>query len=316
MSIDVGEAATRKIGPLPAWAWGAVVGGGYLVYRVASGGGSGGASSPFVQPIAGGDAFDYEGAAGGGGGGASSGSGTGTGTATVAKWGSDVPDYIRRLFDADEIAARLGYYGTTIDLNDLRRLNLNLTGTGPISGTPTTPTAAVPWGSSVPTATRSQYDLAAIVKYLDAQKIDYGTTIDAGDLQRYLDAQKATGDTTANQPPTLGLSFGRASAVARTNAMQAATYMQPVPFMPTRAIAVPGTYAPSLPPVLAAQGDDSGRVSIRSLDPVGGVRRARRRLWAAWREGIVTLPPTVRPPTHIPNPARDIAQRVHPTPTG
>lgn len=68
--VDIAEAATRKIGPLPAWAWGAVVGGGLLVYRLATGGGSGGASSSFVQPIAGGTPFDYDdhGATGGGGG--------------------------------------------------------------------------------------------------------------------------------------------------------------------------------------------------------------------------------------------------------
>jgi len=34
------EAATRKVGPLPAWGWGAVIVGGYLGYRVLRGGGS------------------------------------------------------------------------------------------------------------------------------------------------------------------------------------------------------------------------------------------------------------------------------------
>lgn len=65
--IDVREAATRKIGPLPAWAWGAVIGGGFLIYRFATGGG-GGASSSNVDTIAGGTPFDYDAAAGGGGG--------------------------------------------------------------------------------------------------------------------------------------------------------------------------------------------------------------------------------------------------------
>ncbi len=33
MALDVKEAITRPIGPLPAWGWGVVIGGGYLIYR-------------------------------------------------------------------------------------------------------------------------------------------------------------------------------------------------------------------------------------------------------------------------------------------
>lgn len=71
--IDIKEAATRKIGPLPAWAWGAVIGGGLLVYGLVSGKG---ASSPFTQTLANadGEPFDYAAGSGGGGGGGGTGS--------------------------------------------------------------------------------------------------------------------------------------------------------------------------------------------------------------------------------------------------
>lgn len=42
--VDLKEAATRKIGPLPAIAWGGIIGGGILAWRVLSGGGSSGGS--------------------------------------------------------------------------------------------------------------------------------------------------------------------------------------------------------------------------------------------------------------------------------
>ena len=48
--MDLKEQLTRKIGPLPVWAWGGVVGGGVLIAKAVTGGG--GASSPFVTPIA------------------------------------------------------------------------------------------------------------------------------------------------------------------------------------------------------------------------------------------------------------------------
>lgn len=63
--INVAEAATRKIGPLPAFAWGGIVGGGVLAWRMLHGGGGGGASSAFVQPV-GGPGMDFEGGGGGG----------------------------------------------------------------------------------------------------------------------------------------------------------------------------------------------------------------------------------------------------------
>lgn len=37
MSATLKDALTKKIGPLPAWAWGLVAGGGYLAYRALSG---------------------------------------------------------------------------------------------------------------------------------------------------------------------------------------------------------------------------------------------------------------------------------------
>lgn len=42
--VDLKEAATRKIGPLPAIAWGGIIGGGILAWRVLSGGSSSGGS--------------------------------------------------------------------------------------------------------------------------------------------------------------------------------------------------------------------------------------------------------------------------------
>lgn len=67
--IDLREAATRKLGPLPAWAWGAVIGGGLLVYSLASGKG---ASSPFTQTLASADPYNFDASGGGGGGGTGS----------------------------------------------------------------------------------------------------------------------------------------------------------------------------------------------------------------------------------------------------
>lgn len=61
--IDVGEALTRKIGPLPVVAWGAIVGGGILVARALRGGSS--SSTPMIIGAetgtggAGGDASGY-----------------------------------------------------------------------------------------------------------------------------------------------------------------------------------------------------------------------------------------------------------------
>lgn len=63
--IDVGGALTRKIGPLPVVAWGAIVGGGILVARALRGGGSS-SSTPMIIGAetgtggAGGDAGGYD----------------------------------------------------------------------------------------------------------------------------------------------------------------------------------------------------------------------------------------------------------------
>jgi hypothetical protein len=49
MALDLKGAATRKIGPLPAWGWGIALGGGFLLYRAISGGKSGGGSSEDIS---------------------------------------------------------------------------------------------------------------------------------------------------------------------------------------------------------------------------------------------------------------------------
>lgn len=46
MAVDVKEAATRKLGPLPVWAWAGVVGGAVIVSRMLRGGGG---SAPAVE---------------------------------------------------------------------------------------------------------------------------------------------------------------------------------------------------------------------------------------------------------------------------
>ena len=38
MAIQVSETLQRKIGPLPAWGWGAAIGGGLLAFKVLRGG--------------------------------------------------------------------------------------------------------------------------------------------------------------------------------------------------------------------------------------------------------------------------------------
>ncbi len=56
--IDVGAAATRKLGPLPTWAWAGVVGVGALAYRSLRGGGAAGHSSG-TQATIGGDGAGF-----------------------------------------------------------------------------------------------------------------------------------------------------------------------------------------------------------------------------------------------------------------
>lgn len=65
--IDIKEAATRKIGPLPAFAWGGIVGGAVIAWRVLHGQPAGGSSG--VQVIGGTGNIPFEDGAGGGGGG-------------------------------------------------------------------------------------------------------------------------------------------------------------------------------------------------------------------------------------------------------
>lgn len=69
--MDIRAALTRKIGPLPAWAWGGILGGGILVWRFARGGGSGTGTI-----IEGGMIPDGFGGGGGGGGGSDNGATT------------------------------------------------------------------------------------------------------------------------------------------------------------------------------------------------------------------------------------------------
>lgn len=47
--MNIGEAATRKLGPLPAWGWGVALGGAYLVYKFVRGG----SSTPQVVQVTG-----------------------------------------------------------------------------------------------------------------------------------------------------------------------------------------------------------------------------------------------------------------------
>lgn len=70
--IDIQAAATRKIGPLPAFAWGGIVGGGILAWRILHGGSASG-SSPYGQVIGGTGNINFEDGAGGGGGGGTGG---------------------------------------------------------------------------------------------------------------------------------------------------------------------------------------------------------------------------------------------------
>lgn len=86
MGIDIAAAATRKIGPLPAFAWGGIVGGGLLAYKLLRG--DSGASSQFGQVVGGGNIDFEDGAGGGGGGGADPGTDVVTPPAVVP-----VPSY-------------------------------------------------------------------------------------------------------------------------------------------------------------------------------------------------------------------------------
>ncbi len=59
MAVDVGEALTRKLGPLPAWGWGIGIGGAILAVRVLrggsiGGGGGGGEPQRILVPTGGG----------------------------------------------------------------------------------------------------------------------------------------------------------------------------------------------------------------------------------------------------------------------
>lgn len=66
--MGLADAATRKVGPLPAWGWGAVVVGGYLAYRMMSGR-SDGTTDAGVPSVGSPIPFDGFGSGGGGGGG-------------------------------------------------------------------------------------------------------------------------------------------------------------------------------------------------------------------------------------------------------
>lgn len=57
--IDLGDALTRKLGPLPTWAWAGVVGVGALAYKALRGPAPQNGSSGKVQTIGGDGALDY-----------------------------------------------------------------------------------------------------------------------------------------------------------------------------------------------------------------------------------------------------------------
>jgi hypothetical protein len=133
---DIRAALTRKIGPLPAWAWGGVVGGGLLAMRALTGGGSG-ESSPFVQPIAGGEPFDFD--AGAGAGGASGGSGSIPGTAPDAPpdWWSKPPAWWPTPTPATPKPTKPKAGKPNIDIDDRVRIPAPKIGSLPRVSTPT-----------------------------------------------------------------------------------------------------------------------------------------------------------------------------------
>lgn len=89
--IDIGEALTRKLGPLPTWGWAGVLGVGLIGYRAVAGrsSASSGASSGSVQSI-GGDGASY----GYGDLGSDAGGGSADGSATATIGGGTLPGVV------------------------------------------------------------------------------------------------------------------------------------------------------------------------------------------------------------------------------
>lgn len=287
--VDIAEAATRKIGPLPAWAWGGVVGVGLLVYRATSGG-SDGASSPFVQPVSGGEPFDF--GAGGGSGGAS-GSGSNPATPTVTTGiPTDIPNlakYVMALRDQyPQTAANYRqYFGGAVsgetDAQRIDRLTKEINFYREY-GQDEVPTIIVP---TMPTPTTSLAPVSS------------GTR----------PAIERTGDTSAMEPPTLGLPLDRVEAIVRTQIKAAASYREPGPTTPRIHRDIPGV-APTLPPILRTQGD------TRNIGDTRTVVNPRNLAMAMRTRVRGSLPTTTAHPFRVPTSLTAAAQRIRPTRAG
>lgn len=251
--IDVKEAATHKIGPLPAWAWGAVVGGGVLVYRLVSGGGS---SSPFAATLAGGTPYDYEAlaAAGGAGGG-----GGGSTTPPPKNLAASTTAYTRAL-----TAFRAGTGANPGAYTDWSAKVIAGTWNPYLTTTPTTPTTPVPTGT------------------VDSRLLGPTGGTPTGASQPIYTTptttrtQIARGDT-SGRPLPLGVTLPRWDAILATQAAAAESYAAPGPVAPSFPVPIPGTVTgPTLPPLLRAQGDTAARAM---LSPRGWVASARARAY-------------------------------------
>lgn len=296
--VDVKEAFTRKLGPLPVWAWGGVIGGGLLVYRMANGGGSGSASSPFVQPVSGGTPLDYDNLAGGGGSGSGSGAAPTPTPATpvLPKPQNPTPVGAQRPRRETPMLAHLRLLGIS-PANAVRITSGRIpapAGFYPTPGDPLAPRLPSPLGDTdkgypvVTVPAESGFRFAAPFAPLSP-----------------------VGDTTANQPPTLGLPADRLAAITATNDKMAASYREPGPATPRVERPIPGI-APTLPPVLRTQGDTRaiGDSARNVFDPAGLAITARALLRGS-------LPPTtVGHRVRVPATLTAAAQRIRPTDAG
>lgn len=281
--VDIKDAATRKIGPLPAWAWGAVIGGGLIVYRMATGGGS---SSSSVQTLAGG--LGDAGSGGGGGGGSNiqdaiGGDGAGTGTTPTPT--VTIPGY-----PGDYPQPNVPLSAYTDWLSALRLSD---------------PTAYAAYTAAPPAGSGAGGELWWLkqLKYTDADA--YNTYL-AAHPALTMPTAPGTGDTSANQPPTLGLPVGQAIARSEQMTYAASRFLAVLPDTPTAPITIPGTYSPTLIPVVRVQGDTARYQDVRGLamSPRGWVVAARARLRQE------ALPTTSNRPLVLPPSVRDAIGRV------
>jgi hypothetical protein len=311
--VDIAEAATRKIGPLPAWAWGAVVGGGFLVYRAVSGGPKT-ASSPFVQPIAGGTPIDF--GSGGGGGGSTT---APTPPPKTYTWASNVPDSIRKLFDVNKVGALMeaaGFApGSSIDIYELRRFYPDIesikTAIPKTSPTPAPAPAPTSGGLSAPTTgTREIQERTTGDTGRFAMPTPIGSvTVPPLSVPSLPSVALfgATGDTEAAYPPTLGLPISRVEAVNAARAANVAASRFPVPDVAAIGPAIPATFAGAASaPRLIDTGADTYPDFLRGL--------RTRAAWAT-RRGFRPVPPPTTTARRLvaPASARALVERFRPT---